>query len=769
MTEEYTENCGSKTIGAQQICVRRTRVNNLKSISLDIPLGQIVVLVGVSGSGKTSLAFETIHIEGQRRFLETLSPGIRQRFASLERPDVDEIESLPPTIALRQSESLVGEKTVGEFIELSQHLRSMAEKFGLMICPNCDHRFAIPSSDTVAEFISQRDDGTKCQLGFISHPLGKEPRNLHEHRLQQSGFQRLIERNENQFLVILDRIVIGKTEKSRIEESIESAHHFGNQSCVVLVECNDESEPPNEVLTDDSGRKWRPYNFFLDPRCPACENRSFDAIGQVCDECLILDNITLYEWGALSVEEMTVRITAALERLPDADRPLMTPLVERIANIAAQVQSLGIDYLPSNRLLTDVSSGELIRLRLARILSLDLVDTLFILDEPASHLHPEDIERLIPVLQRIVAHDNSVLLVEHNEHLINSADTIIEIGPGAGDGGGEITFIGMPDEFNDHELQKKEPVEIAENRPNTKSTNALKLRNAIAKNLKNIDVTFPLNGLCVVTGVSGSGKSALVSQALIQALNEPGKTITGMQHIDEFLYVTSQPDARNPRSCPVTSLKIWDEVRETFAETNAAKTTNVTARDFSLHVNDGARCRRCKGVGYITLEMQFLDKLEIKCPDCRGNRFEERVLDIKYRGKSIAEVLQMSIEEATGYFRSQPKIQRKLQSVREVGLGYLSLGRPLNTLSGGETQRLKLASVLGSQTGKRILFLFDEPTAGLHKVDVARLIGIFQRLIDVGHSIITTTHSRQLIDVADHVIELGPGAGNNGGVVIKTT
>ena len=908
------------TMTNRSIKLRGVRVHNLKDIDLDIPHGQLISICGRSGSGKSSLAFDTLYAEGQRRYMESLSPYTRQFLEQLDKPDADSIEGIPPAIAVRASRGYAGPRsTVGTATEINTYLRQLFASASEVVCPNCELPVEKQSPQKLADMLSELDEETRYQIGFREPIEPEDSEFIHEvlTELKELGFSRVVIDRQTYSLdplpdctgakeiwTIVDRLT-GTSSPKRIRESLESAFHFGDGSVFVMIATDNDSN------IEVDGKRWQMTDYhrqaicskcdteFPDPAprlfsfsnahgaCPSCEgfgtvdridmdlivpdktksiaegaivpwttpayehelhellelaadykipvNKPFDELTDKQFE-LIWDGVEDRDFGGLSgffdwlnskKYKMHIRIFLnrwkSYDPCPTCDGTKLTPdaLAFRIdgKNIAQvcswdiqdafkwfesltenpDIQSkaarvvrdvhdrlgylcdVGLGYLQLDRQIRTLSTGESQRVSLTSSLGSTLVNMLYVLDEPSAGLHAHDSEKLAGTIQGLNRRGNTVVVVDHNPTIIQSAGRVLEVGPEAGESGGEISFDGTLEELLKPsasltgEFLGRRVGLVNPDRPRRKSKANIKIKKASGNNLKNVDVKFPLNCLCVVTGVSGAGKSSLVQQTLFPALAIrksttapkplPFKDVIGDDQIDEVVLVDASPVGRSARSNPVTYVKAFDDIRKTFAETMDAKTRNLTASHFSFNV-DGGRCEACKGEGHVVVDMQFLADVYVKCTQCRGTRYRNDILAVKYRGKNINDVLNMTVRGAFPFFRGQKKVQHRLKALIDVGLDYIRLGQPATTLSSGEAQRLKLALYLNSSKTKRALFILDEPTSGLHMADVEKLVDCFDILIAAGHSMIVVEHNMQLIKHADWLIDIGPRAGEQGGEVV---
>ncbi|MFL6208342.1 MAG: excinuclease ABC subunit UvrA [Pyrinomonadaceae bacterium] len=923
----------------EAITVRGARVNNLKNVDFDIPIERLTVVTGVSGSGKSSLAFDTVYAEGQRRYVESLSSYARQFLERMDKPDVDEVHNIPPAIAIRQKNSTRNPRsTVGTQTEVYDYLRLLYARIGTTICRVCGREVHKDSPESAAqEILTTLAEGTRFYVLFPAEaglrvetngngakPKGKarksktEPGVLerqqivaHVMSLMQRGFTRLYSAGETIELrspddytrpdfagvyVLVDRLAARADVRERLVDSLETCFIEGHG--VALVETA-EDEPRTLKFSERFECKYdgtvyatpEPRLFsFNNPfgACPTCQGFGntidLDLDLVIPNPLLSLDEGAIepwtkpqHDWARTELRrfakqegipldvpyaelaraqqraivegkgnwagvrgffawletkkyKLHVRVFLAkyrgYTRCPDCNggrlRPeardvrvggqtlpavcalpvkeaaqffeqlVLTPEQTAIADkVLLEVRrrlsflvDVGLDYLTLDRLASTLSGGEAQRIQLATNLGSSLVGALYVLDEPSIGLHPRDSERLIKLLHNLRDIGNTVLVVEHDADMMRAADHILDVGPAAGELGGRIVFEGdfksllqdsgtLTGKYLRGEAEIKEPKQ----RRKIQAKKRLTIRSASEHNLQGIDVDIPLEMFVCITGVSGSGKSTLVHDVVYAGLKKQRgewqghvgafQKLEGGQLIDEVILVDQSPIGRTPRSNPVTYIKTYDAVRELFAATRDAQAKGFDASFFSFNV-PGGRCDVCEGDGTVTVEMQFLADVELVCEECKGTRFKSTVLDVRYRGKNINDVLNMTVREALMFFRDVNKIANRLRVLDDVGLGYLRLGQSATTLSGGEAQRIKLASFLSKRTGAKTLYIFDEPTTGLHFDDINKLLAAFRTLVEAGGSLVVIEHNLDVIKTADHIIDLGPEGGDRGGRVVGT-
>ncbi|MBK8302017.1 MAG: excinuclease ABC subunit UvrA [Chloracidobacterium sp.] len=907
--------------------VRGARTHNLKNISVSLPLNKLTVITGVSGSGKSSLAFDTLYAEGQRRYVESLSAYARQFLERMDKPDVDEIIGIAPAIAIRQKNSTKNPRsTVATQTEIYDYLRLLFARAGTTICHVCGREVKKDSPESAADgILAELAEGARFYVLFpiqedtASRKERKTPANRARKAakpadlstqaflisLLQQGFSRLYRGGEmielqkpedypfddfeNTF-VLIDRLASAPGIRQRLVDSLEICFREGHAAIIETTEGTQLKFSDRFICKYDGTRyeEPEPHLFsFNSPfgACPTCQGFG-NTIG--IDYGLVIPNPLLslkdgaiepftrpthswaqkelvkytasanidmtvpfadlpdfqqnciiygdegwrglkgfFQWLETKKYKLHVRVFLAKYRgytkCPDCDGqrlrqaardvkigmrslPEIVEMSIAVAHeffetlemdteraqiadkllleIRRRIKSLvevGLDYLTLSRLAATLSGGEAQRIQLATNLGSLLVGTLYVLDEPSIGLHPRDNSRLIKILENLRDIGNTVLVVEHDEETMRAADNVIDIGVHAGEHGGELVYAGnfaglLKDKtsLTAKYLRGDAEIKVPQKR-RTATKRKLEITGAREHNLKDVSVDIPLDMLVCVTGVSGSGKSTLVHEVLYAGLKKQRgewnthvgffKDLKGGEHIDDIILVDQSPIGRTPRSNPVTYIKAYDAIREVFAATNTAKTKGYNASHFSFNV-PGGRCEICQGSGTVTIEMQFLADVELTCDDCRGMRFKQEILDVKYKGKNIHEALQLTIREAILFFKDVAKLTTKLKVLESVGLGYLRLGQSATTLSGGEAQRVKLASHLAQKTTSKTLFIFDEPTTGLHFDDINKLLSAFRALIDSGGSLLVIEHNMDVIKTADWIIDIGPEGGVGGGEIV---
>ncbi|WP_457638870.1 excinuclease ABC subunit UvrA [Persephonella sp.] len=887
-----------------RIVIHGARQHNLKNIDLQLPKNKLIVITGPSGSGKSSLAFDTIYAEGQRRYVESLSAYARQFLGLMEKPDVDSIEGLSPAIAIDQKTTSKNPRsTVGTVTEIYDYLRLLFARVGKPHCPECGDLIASQSPEEIAEQILQLPEGTKIQ---ILAPVVKGKKGEHKElfeKINRMGYPRIrvdgqvymveevpkLEKNKKHTVeIVVDRIIIKEGIRTRLVDSIEQALKLGDGVVVI----NNLSENTDRTFSEKFACPKHGFSIAeLSPRlfsfnspygaCPECKglgvihkidvdalvdkNRSvieafritdsfyfkylkgviYDIIyyhginrftkfkdlpQQVQDELLLeivphlerkyletdndkqrdelekfirevvcpvcrgsrLRNEALHvlvgEKSIWDVVKMNIQQAYSFfeefENSPmsEKDRVIAQKIVKEIKERLKFLLDVGLDYLTLERSATTLSGGEAQRIRLATQIGSKLSGVLYVLDEPSIGLHPRDTAKLINTLKELRDLDNTVIVVEHDPETIEEADLIVDMGPGSGVFGGEVVAVGTPEELKNNPesltgkyLSGKLKIPIPENRRKPQPDKKLVIKGAKEHNLKNIDVEIPLGLFVAVTGVSGSGKSTLIYDILWQSAKNRfhhrneyvGKhdSIEGWEHIDKVINVDQSPIGRTPRSNPATYTKVFDNIRALFAATPEAKLRGYTPGRFSFNVK-GGRCEACKGDGVVKIEMHFLPDVYVTCDVCQGKRYNKETLSVEYKGKNIADILDMTVAEALEFFQNVPSIRNKLKVLYDVGLDYIKLGQPATTLSGGEAQRIKLTRELSKRDTGRTLYLLDEPTTGLHSHDVEKLIRVLNRLVEKGNTVVVIEHNLDVIKNADWVIDLGPEGGDRGGQVV---
>lgn len=916
--------------GMKDIVVKGAREHNLKNIDVTIPRDQLVVITGLSGSGKSSLAFDTIYAEGQRRYVESLSSYARQFLGQMEKPDVDYIEGLSPAISIDQKTTSKNPRsTVGTVTEIYDYLRLLYARVGTPHCPVCGKEIKQQSVDQIVDQVMALPEGSKIQI-LAPIVRGKKGEHVKEFdAARKSGFVRArvdgilydlseeikLEKNKKHTIeIIVDRLVVNDSVMSRLSDSIETASYLAGGLIVVNVvggedilfsqnyacpehgfsmekltprmfsfnnpfgacpECTglgvSMKIDPALILPDKrlsinkgglKGSGWamegntiaamyinglaKHYNFSLDTPLGELPNEIIDILlygtkgekiklertneygkgtyyqvfegiitnlerrfretqsswikeeiesymmAVPCKACggqrLSKESLAVTVGGINIMEFCDKSITEALQfldtlELSGRDSMIAAPILKEIRERLGFLQSVGLEYLTLSRSSGTLSGGESQRIRLATQIGSSLMGVLYILDEPSIGLHQRDNDKLLGTLKRLRDLGNTVIVVEHDEETMLAADHIVDIGPGAGIHGGKVIFNGPANEILDCEqsitgqyLSGRKKVEVPTQR-RAGNGKFLKVVGAKENNLQNLTVSFPLGTLICVTGISGSGKSSLVNEVLYKHLASelngarprPGKfkETQGLEHLDKVIQINQSPIGRTPRSNPATYTGLFTDIRELFASTQEAKMRGFTPGRFSFNVK-GGRCEACQGDGILKIEMHFLPDVYVPCDLCKGKRYNRETLEVKYKGKSISDVLDMTVEEGLEFFANLPKIKRKLQTLYDVGLNYIKIGQSSTTLSGGEAQRVKLATELCKRPTGKTIYILDEPTTGLHIADVHRLIDVLQKLVDSGNTVIVIEHNLDLIKTADHIIDLGPEGGNKGGMVVAT-
>lgn len=912
-----------------KIKIRGARAHNLKNIDVDIPKDKLVVVTGLSGSGKSSLAFDTLYAEGQRRYVESLSAYARQFLGQMDKPDVDSIDGLSPAISIDQKTTSKNPRsTVGTVTEINDFLRLLWARVGTPICPNDGHEITSQSPEQMVDKILELPERTKLQ---ILAPIVRGKKGQHKkiiEKVKKDGFVRIIvdgeihdveeeieldKNKKHDISVVVDRIVLKDGIRSRLFDSLEAALRLTNGNVAVDV--------IGDKMLQFSENFSCPYCGFtigeLEPRifsfnapfgaCPDCDGigvkLEVDKDLVIPDDTKTLNEGALAPWNPISSKYYPTMLQQACEAfgidmdtpfkdLPDKDKKIILygagdrefhfkfesdfgglkdidttfegvipnverryretnsdftrdvmrqymtiltcqtchgyrlneqalsvkiagkhigevsdfpineslnffenltfseqnqeiarPILKEIDDRLTFLKNVGLDYLTLSRSARTLSGGEAQRIRLATQIGSNLSGVMYVLDEPSIGLHQRDNDRLIASLKKMRDLGNTLIVVEHDEDTMRAADYLIDIGPGAGENGGQVIAAGTPKQVEKKRnsltgqyLSGKKYIAIPSER---RKGNGKKIvvKGASENNLKNIDVGFPLGEFIAVTGVSGSGKSTLVNmilkRALAQKLNhnseKPGKyqKIEGVENIEKIIDIDQTPIGRTPRSNPATYTGVFDDIRGLFAQTNQAKLRGYGKGRFSFNIK-GGRCEACKGDGIIKIEMNFLPDVYVPCEVCHGTRYNSETLEVEYKDKNIADILNMTVSEALTFFEPIPKIKRKLQTIVDVGLGYVKLGQPATTLSGGEAQRMKLASELHKKSNGKTFYILDEPTTGLHSEDIKRLLEVLQRLVDKGNTVLVIEHNLDVIKTADYLIDLGPEGGDGGGQIVAT-
>ena len=913
----------------KKIIVKGAKANNLKNIDLEIPRDKLVVFTGLSGSGKSSLAFDTIYAEGQRRYIESLSSYARQFLGQMDKPDVEYIEGLSPAISIDQKTTSKNPRsTVGTVTEIYDYLRLIYARIGIPHCPVCGREISMETVDGIVDKVLKLPEGEKIQ---ILAPLVRGKKGEHVKVLdsaRKSGYVRVrvdgsiydlseeikLDKNiKHSIEVVVDRLVINDGIRSRLADSVDTACNLSDGAVIVNVvgkeellfsqkfacpehgTCIEEMAPrsfsfnnpygscprcmglgtfmrinpdlviPNKNLSINQGAilasGWsnadsgtiaqmyysalaEEYGFSLDTPIKDLTEEQLNAllygtngkkikmtrvnaygsgtyltefegvinnlqrrynettseysraeITKVMDECncpecngkrlnksalaVTIGGKNIIEFTELSIRK-AIEFIDSLE-LTEKQHMIADMIIKEIRQRLSFLASVGLDYLTLSRSAGTLSGGESQRIRLATQIGSSLMGVLYILDEPSIGLHQRDNDKLLSTLRELRDIGNTLIVVEHDEDTIRAADYVVDIGPGAGVHGGEVVYSGNVEgllkckkSITGQYLSGKKKIEVpAERRKG--NGNSLVIKNASENNLKNIDVEIPLGEFVCVTGVSGSGKSSLINEILYKKLaNElnnakkaVGKvdSIDGIENLDKVINIDQSPIGRTPRSNPATYTGVFNDIRELFASTQDAKIRGYSASRFSFNVK-GGRCEACQGDGIIKIEMNFFPDVYVPCDVCKGAKYNRETLEVHYKGKTISDVLEMTVEEGMEFFKNQSKIYRKLKTLYDVGLGYIKIGQPATTLSGGEAQRVKLSTELSKIATGRTIYILDEPTTGLHTADVHGLINVLQRLVDKGNTVVVIEHNLDVIKVSDHIIDLGPEGGDKGGNIV---
>ena len=812
----------SKYRAAQDsIRIRGAAVHNLKSVDLDIPRDALTVITGVSGSGKSSLAFDTLYAEGQRQYIDSLSAYARQFLDQMPRPEVTSIDGLAPTLAIDQKPGTNhARSTVATVTEIYDYLRVLYARIGVPHCANCGSAIAKQSPEKIIEELITLPEGSKVVL---TAPMVRGRRGLHREvfeDIQKSGLIRarvdgeiylleevppLAPRKLHTIEAIVDRLVVRSGIEARIGESVHLAVRLGGGVMGAIIDHREQNETIERLLSTlmacvecgESFNELEPRSFsFNSPygACPVCDgvgrNRE---TGQSCLSCKggrLRKEALAVTVGGIAINALTGKTLGEakhwLSCLPDClghtEAQVAEPITREVARRLDYLMGVGLPYLTLDRSAETLSGGELQRVRLATSLGSGLVGVCYVLDEPSIGLHPADHERLINTIRSLQKSGNTVVVVEHDEATIREADFVVDIGPGAGEAGGYIISQGTPNQLESDPasltgkfLKGDQQVCSPRKRRKPDREHSIRLQGVSHHNLKNVDIEIPLGCLIGVSGVSGSGKSSLINDTLYPALAhqlglkapDPGrhKRLIGAEKIDKLVPIDQAPIGRSPRSCPATYSGTLDEIRKVFASTREAKAMGFSASRFSFNSKAG-QCELCKGHGVERIEMNFLSDLFVTCTRCGGKRFNRQTLQVRFKGMTVADVLEHSIDEAVDLFANHPKAHRLLLSLQKVGLGYIRLGQSSTTLSGGEAQRVKLGTELAKRATGKTLYLLDEPTTGLHFSDVKRLIDVLHGLVEGGNTVVVIEHQFDLLASCDWMIDLGPGGGAGGGHLV---
>ncbi len=802
------------------IFIKGAREHNLKNIDLTIPRDAITVITGPSGSGKSSLAIDTLYAEGQRRYVESLSAYARQFIEQLRRPDVDYIEGLSPSISIDQKTvNRNPRSTVGTITEIYDYMRVLYTRIGRQYCYNCGSPVTKQDSLNIIRSVMSLPKGSRIQ---ILAPLVKDRKGEYRKELQQmrrEGFIRaridgeitdltldisLKKHKRHTIEIVIDRLIIKPGIDRQIREGIETALGYSDVVVINLLSEKKDLLFSKTAVCPRCGISYpdiNPMFFSFNSKqgaCPGCNGLGYENLDEGSVEvedprrCSVCEGLRLRkealsirihgtnigEFAGLSVRNAASFI-AGLE-LTDRERTIASRVLREVGDRLHFLEQVGLGYLTLDRSSLTLSGGEAQRIRLAAQMGSSLTGVLYILDEPSIGMHPRDCGKLLESLACIRDAGNTVIVVEHDEETIRWADNIIDMGPGAGLRGGWVMASGSPGEIEDNEnsltgkyLKGCLSIEVPSSR--RISGDFIKIAGAREFNLKNIDVSIPLAAFTCITGVSGSGKSTLILEILYKALcrelygakTVPGrhKEISGMNKIGRAISVDQSPLGKTPRSNPATYTGVFSFIRDLFSQVSDSKIRGYTPSRFSFNVR-GGRCESCGGDGLIKVEMHFLPDVFIPCDTCKGKRYNKETLDIRFKGRNIAEVLEMTVSEALLFFSAIPPVKQRLEILEEVGLGYLQLGQPASTLSGGEAQRVRLSRELGKKSKGDTLYILDEPTTGLHFADIQKLLDVINSLVGAGNSVLVIEHNLDVIKSADYIVDLGPGGGDEGGTVV---
>jgi excinuclease ABC subunit A len=802
------------------IIIKGAREHNLKNIDLSIPRDAITVITGPSGSGKSSLAIDTIYAEGQRRYVESLSAYARQFLEQLRKPDIDYIEGLSPSIAINQKTVIRSPRsTVGTITEIYNYMRVLYTRIGKPYCYNCGSLISKQESKEIIKAVLSLPQGSRLQ---ILSPIVRERKGEYRKELQQmrrEGFIRaridgrmvdltqdiaLKKQKRHTIEIVIDRLIIKPGIERQIKEAIETALSYSDIVVINLIDENRDILFSKTMACPKCGISYPDVNpmFFsfnsMQGACPRCKGLGFENLeedsaeleGQkICKLCnglrlrrealhIKIQDVNIGEFARMSIKDALHFINDL--KLTERERTIASRVLKEVKDRLNFLEKVGLDYLTLDRSSLTLAGGESQRIRLATQLGSSLTGVLYVLDEPTIGMHPRDTKKLLENLSFIRDAGNTVIAVEHDEETIRWADHVVDMGPGAGLNGGWVVASGKPEEIEKNEKSitgryLSGLVSIDTPVLRRKPKDFIRIIGAQEFNLKDIHVNIPLGTFTCVTGVSGSGKSTLVLEILYKALSKelygsevkPGqyREIVGKEKIDRVICVDQSPLGKTPRSNPATYTGAFSFIRELFSQVSDSRIRGYTPSRFSFNLS-GGRCESCHGDGLIRVEMHFLPPVYIPCDICKGKRYNKETLEIRYKGKNISEVLDMTVAEALQFFSPIPSIRQKLEVLEDVGLGYLQLGQPASTLSGGEAQRVRLSKELGKRSTGNTLYILDEPTTGLHSVDIHKLLNVINRLIDVGNTVIIIEHNLDVIKSADYIIDLGPEGGEEGGRVV---